>query len=169
VVQGQTKTQLNKLQASQNANASYADANLRLEKVDFSTPDKVVTNLPQRMRDVLLRPYPWQLATSNQRFGVMGSLAALAVLFYLLRAAWRVRLGVVRAAGPIIYPLLFLLVGYSMSAGNAGTSFRYRIHLIVLAIGAVFVLLETAPSRGAATRLPQPRVPGRVRLAPETP
>jgi hypothetical protein len=40
--------------------------------------------------------------------------------------------------------MLFLLAAYSLAAGNAGTAFRYRTHLVTLAIAAVAILREQA-------------------------
>lgn len=52
---------------------------------------------------------------------------------------------------PILYPLLFLMAAYSLSAGNAGTGFRYRTHLVVLGVAMLVVLREhvlRAPADG---------------------
>jgi hypothetical protein len=38
--------------------------------------------------------------------------------------------------------MLFLLVAYSLSVGNAGTGFRYRTHLVTLAVGAMAILRQ---------------------------
>jgi Na+/melibiose symporter-like transporter len=43
-------------------------------------------------------------------------------------------------AGPLIYTAFFLLLAYSLSAGNAGTAFRYRMHLVAVALCAVVVI-----------------------------
>ena len=80
------------LQQSQNA---YANAigtgsggpntdNLKDEQVDFSTRGKVLTNLPLRIRDLILKPYPWQLSDTSQRFGAIGTLVAYALLAFLI-------------------------------------------------------------------------------------
>jgi len=61
--------------------------------------------------------------------------------FALLGFAWRARGDVLRLIAPILYPFLFLLVAYSLSAGNAGTGFRYRSHLVLLG-GAMLVILR---------------------------
>ena len=116
--------------------------NLALEQVDFSTRGAVIRNLPQRVFDLVVRPYPWQLHDTSQRLGALGSLVALAVLGLLLIFAWRSRGQVLARTAPILYPLLFLLVAYALSAGNAGTGFRYRTHLVVLAVAMLVVLRE---------------------------
>jgi hypothetical protein len=51
---------------------------------------------------------------------------------------------VLALAAPILYPLFFLLIAYSLSVGNAGTGFRYRTHLVTLAVAAMAVLCEHA-------------------------
>ena len=118
--------------------------NLALEQVDFSTRGAVIRNLPARVFDLVVRPYPWQIQDTSQRLGGLGSLVALAVFGLLVVYAWRSRgKGLARTA-PILYPLLFLLVAYALSAGNAGTGFRYRTHLVVLAVATLVVLREHA-------------------------
>ena len=116
--------------------------NLALEQVDFSNRGAVIRNLPQRVLDLVVRPYLWQLQDTSQRLGALGSLVALAVLLPLLVYAWRSRGQVLARTAPILYPLLFLLVAYALSAGNAGTGFRYRTHLVVLSVAMLVVLRE---------------------------
>jgi mannitol-specific phosphotransferase system IIBC component len=143
---------LQQLQQSQNA---YANAigtgsggpntdNLKLEAVNFSSRGQVLVNLPNRIRDLILKPYPWQLDNTNQRFGAIGTLIAYALLLLFIRYAWISRGQVFSRAGPVLYPLLFLLIAYSLASGNAGTGFRYRTHLVTLAIAAVVILREQA-------------------------
>jgi hypothetical protein len=140
------------LQQSQNA---YANAigtgsggpntdNLKDEKVDFSSRGKVLQNLPLRIRDLILKPYPWQLSDTSQRFGAIGTLLAYVLFAFLIIYAWESRGKIFARAGPVLYPMLFLLVAYSLAAGNAGTGFRYRTHLVTLAIAAVAILREQA-------------------------
>lgn len=140
-----------KLQSSQEANTDPSAAtggansnNLSLERVDFSSRAELLTNLPRRVRDVLLRPYPWQLQNTSQQLGAIGTLVALAGLALLVLYAWRSRGRAAAAAAPIIYPMLFLLVAYALSVGNAGTGFRYRTHLVLLGLAALAVLHEQA-------------------------
>ena len=64
-------------------------------------------------------------------------------------------------AGPVLYPMLFLLVAYSLAAGNAGTGFRYRTHLVTLAIAAVAILREQAQLARARRRELALSVPAR--------
>jgi hypothetical protein len=149
LIQASSKQKLQALQQSQNANSSGAgqgaganSSNLALEQVDFSTRGAVLRNLPKRIRDVILKPYPSQLADTSQRIGAIGTLVAYAVLLLLIWYAWLSRGQIMPRAAPVIYPLLFLLVAYSLSAGNAGTSFRYRSHLVTLAIAVLVILRE---------------------------
>ncbi len=70
-----------------------------------------------------------------------------------------------RRAGPLVYTALLLLIAYSLSAGNAGTAFRYRTHLVGLMLCLLLVLRQqrseasTVPRRGpryrSAPRLPR--------------
>lgn len=126
------------LQGSQDANASDS-SNLSLERVDFSTRSAVARNLPRRIRDVLLRPYPWQLGNISQGLGVLGTAAAYLALFFLVRAGIRNRGRIMTRAGPLVYLGLFLLIAYSLSAGNAGTAFRYRTQIV-----SVFICILAA-------------------------
>jgi hypothetical protein len=128
------------LQGTQDAVLNKEYENLTLEPVDFSSREAVIANLPQRVFDVLVRPYPWQLANTQQQLGSLGSLVALSVLAVL---GWQVirNLGrIMASAGPLVYVGLFLLIAYSLSAANAGTGFRYRTHLVGLGICTLVVL-----------------------------
>jgi hypothetical protein len=142
---------LQKLQQSQNYTTGTQAANnpggansnnLALETVDFSTRGALVRNLPKRVFDLIFRPYPWQLGDTSQRLGAVGSVIALGGLLLLLSYAWRARGEVLTTTAPMLYPLLFLLVAYSLSAGNAGTGFRYRTHLVVLGAAMLVALRE---------------------------
>lgn len=139
------------LQNSQDANTNpytargeAASNNLALERVDFSTRTGVITNLPIRIRDVVLRPYPWQLENTSQRLGAIGTLVALSGLFLLFRYIRRNWGRVMSIAAPFIYPVVFLTFAYALSVGNAGTGFRYRTHLVLLGLAVLVVLREHA-------------------------
>src|SRR4051812_41648532 len=67
-----SKQKLSSLQQSQDANASDSNANLALERVDYSSRDKVILNLPKRVLDVVTKPYPWQLQNTSQQLGLFG-------------------------------------------------------------------------------------------------
>jgi hypothetical protein len=140
---------LKRLQASQQANATGAGeggstsgngSNLALEQVDYSSRGAVITSLPKKVADLLLEPYPWQLHDTSQLFGSIGTLYAYVVMVLLIRYSWLSRGTIFGRAGPLIYPLLFELIAYSLTVGNAGTGFRYRSHLVTLAIAALGVL-----------------------------
>lgn len=150
ILTASSKSNLQVLQQSQNANAAAVGNtscagqsncdNLALEQVDFSTRGAIIKNLPQRIRDVILRPYPWQLGDTSQRFGAIGTMFAYVILLLLIRFAWITRGKVFAHAGPLLYPMLFMLVAYALAAGNAGTAFRYRTHLVTLGIAAMAIL-----------------------------
>jgi hypothetical protein len=156
------------LQLSQNANTNLYTArgggvglnNLALESVDFSSRTAVITNLPIRVRDILLRPYPWQLQNTAQRLGAIGTMVALAGLFLLVYYLRRTRGKIMATAAPLIYPAVFLTFAYALSVGNAGTGFRYRTHLVVLGLGIVIILREHAlrdeETEDALPRLAEP-------------
>lgn len=159
LLQASSKHNLQVLQQSQNANSAGIAAgpnsnNLKLERVDLSTRGQILTHLPRRVGDLTLRPYPWQLGDTSQRFAAIGTLFAYAVLLLLLRYAWLSRGYIFARAAPLLYPLLFLLVAYSLSVGNAGTGFRYRTHLVTLAVGAMVVLREHVMRERAHDRMP---------------
>jgi hypothetical protein len=149
VVQVTSRESLVQLQRSQDANTdpnAISDGqnsnNLALERVDYSTRGKVFANLPQRMFDVVVRPYPWQVSNPSQQLGAIGSLFALGGLVLLMGAVWRRRGEVLALAGPMLYPMFFLLFAYALSAGNAGTGFRYRTHVVTLAFAMLIALRE---------------------------
>lgn len=152
------------LQPSQEANVSDS-SNLALERVDFSTRSAVARNLPRRIRDVLLRPYPWQLGNVRQGLGVLGTAAAYLLLALLIATAIRNRRQLMARAGPLIYLGFFLLIAYSLSAGNAGTAFRYRTQLVAVFI-CILVALWMAAARRRAGRLPEVSLPPATDRAP---
>lgn len=131
------------VQQSQDANAAD-DSNLKLEQVDFSTREAIIVNLPQRIGDVLFRPYPWQLDNVSQQLGLLGTVVALVLMFLLARALIRNRGRIMDRAGPFVYIAFLLLIAYSLSAGNAGTAFRYRTHLVSIGI-CLLIVLAYAP------------------------
>lgn len=152
VIQASSPQSLKKLQVSQDANSDPSAAtggqgsnNLALERVDYSERGAVIKNLPRRMLDVVVRPYPWQVANPSQQLGAVGTLVALGGLVLLVRAAWRRRGEVLALSAPILYPMVFLLMAYALSAGNAGTGFRYRTHIVTLGLAMLFVLREHVP------------------------
>jgi hypothetical protein len=56
--------------------------------------------------------------------------------------------------------MLFLLMAYALSAGNAGTGFRYRTHIVLLAVAILMALREgVQPARQAREQpAPPPRI-----------
>ncbi len=159
VLQATSSENLQKqLQTSQNANtdpnlfsnkglASNAN-NLSLERVDYSSRGALVTNLPRRIRDILLRPYPWQVATTSQALGLLGTLVALTCLGLLLRGVLS-EPRALRDLAPLGYVALFLLIAYALSVGNAGTGFRYRTHLVMLVLAMVAAFVARRARAGA--------------------
>lgn len=156
---------LKTLQESASANATGAGqggtggangSNLALEQVDYSSRGAIITSLPTKIGDLLLQPYPWQLHDTSQMFGSVGTLVAYVVLIMLIRYMWINRGSVFGRAGPLLYPLLFEMIAYSLTVGNAGTGFRYRSHLVTLGIAALAVLRERRRvSDGGETPLDQ--------------
>jgi hypothetical protein len=135
---------LKRLQTYQSANV-FDRSNLRLEPVNFSTARGLAVDSPRRVRDLLVRPYPWQTANWSQRSGAAGTLAAwvlFAGLAVLVVANPRVALS---RGPPVLYLLLFALFAYAIATGNAGTGFRYRTH--VLAIGITLAAVLAAAPR----------------------
>jgi len=125
--------------------------NLSLERVDLSTRSDLVENLPARVRDVVLRPYPWQVQNTSQQLGAIGTLVVLAAICLLLGYARRTRGSSLALTAPFVYPGIFLLIAYALSVGNAGTGFRYRTHLVLLGLATLIVLREHALRSEAAT------------------
>jgi hypothetical protein len=150
---------LKTLQASQAQNSSGSGqggaggqangANLALESVDISSRGAVITSLPKKIEELVLEPYPWQLHDTSQAFGSLGTLVAYLVLLLLIRSMWIVRGTIFGRAGPFLYPLLFSTIAYAVTVGNAGTGFRYRSHLVTLAICAMAIMREAAREKQA--------------------
>jgi hypothetical protein len=88
------------------------------------------------------RPFPWQLGNPSQQIGLIGTAVAYMTLFMLALMLARNRGRIMEVGAPIIYTLAFLFVAYSLSAGNAGTAFRYRTHVVALAACVLIVLRE---------------------------
>ncbi|MEJ7826128.1 MAG: glycosyltransferase family 39 protein [Solirubrobacteraceae bacterium] len=173
---------LETLQSSQTANTDPAAQarstgsnanNLALEHVDYSSREQVALNLPKRAIDVLTKPYPWQLANPSQALGAVGSVAALTGLIMLLGYGWRARGRIFAVTGPFLYPLMFLLMAYSLSAGNAGTGFRYRTHIVTLSLAMLLTLRSVVLERRsratvAARPLAGTEAPARALATPLT-
>ncbi len=141
-IEATSDEKLEALQSSQDANASD-DSNLALERVDYSSREAIVENLPSRVGDVLLRPYPWQIDNASQRLGLVGTMFTLFLIGFLVRELVIDRHALMKRAGPFLYTLFCLLIAYSLSAGNAGTAFRYRTHLVALAVCVAVALYST--------------------------
>ena len=58
------------------------------------------------------------------------------------------------STAPILYPLTFLLIAYALSAGNAGTGFRYRTHIVTLSLAMLIVLRSDSSPVTAGSGLP---------------
>jgi hypothetical protein len=140
------------LQASQDANAANEEANLSLERVDYSSREKLFLNAPVRISDVVFKPYPWQADNTSQQLGVLGTLVVFAALILLAQQLIRNRSAILQRAAPLIYPMLFMLWAYAISAGNAGTAFRYRTHVVALALCLLVVLREQWQQQGVEAR-----------------
>jgi hypothetical protein len=134
--------------------------NLALEAENFSSRGAVISSLPRRVFDLIVRPYPWQLQNPSQQLGAVGTVIALGGFVLLLGYGWRGRQSVVPLTAPILYPLAFLLIAYSLSAGNAGTGFRYRSHLVLLGAAALAVLRVHAVRVSADRRKQASSTPG---------
>jgi hypothetical protein len=151
------------LQSSQDANTNpYAksgaanSSNLSLEAVDFSSRADLVTNLPRRVRDIVLRPYPWQVQNTSQQLGAIGTLVVFAMLVALARYLRRARGQIFALTAPVLYPGLCLLMAYALSVGNAGTGFRYRTHLVLLGLAMLVLLRENALRRPLVVEAVEP-------------
>jgi hypothetical protein len=136
--------ELTQLQEHQDATvAADSGSPLDLEAVDYSSPQAIALDLPQRMVDMVTRPYPWQVDNLSQRLGLLGNVAAWLILVLLVREVVLDRRRMMERAGPLIYVGAFLFVAYALSAANAGTAFRYRTHLVAVAVAVACALWGT--------------------------
>jgi hypothetical protein len=157
-VRASDSEELDDLQSHQEATvAADPTSPLDLEAVDYSSPQSIALNLPQRMVDMVTRPYPWQVDNLSQRLGLLGNLVAWVVLALLARELWLSRGKIMDRAGPLLYVGFFLFVAYSLSAANAGTAFRYRTHLIAIAVAIAAVLWGARSREPVTVRGTRPR------------
>jgi hypothetical protein len=56
-----------------------------------------------------------------------------------------------QCAGPVLYALIFVTVAYSLSAGNAGTGFRYRTHVVLLGMALFAAIWRVGPRQASHT------------------
>lgn len=137
------RSQAARLQVTQNANATDF-SNLKLPPVDFSSARGLASGLPSRVAAVLFQPYPWRLANNSQRFGAGATLLAWGLLVTAAALALRRPRETMRRLAPFAYVFGLLLLVYALSAGNAGTGFRYRSHLL-FALGAWCAVMAARP------------------------
>jgi hypothetical protein len=145
VLQKTSNQSLKNLQTSQTALSHAAGTpgnNLALEQVNYSSRSAIITNLPRRIAELFLRPWPWQVSDASQRIGVVGTLIAYTALVFLLLYFIRWRSRVFALVAPLLYPLFFLTIAYALSIGNAGTGFRYRSPLVMVMIAVILLLRE---------------------------
>jgi peptidoglycan/LPS O-acetylase OafA/YrhL len=90
----------------------------------------------------MFKPYVWQWGSPSQRIGAVGGIVTLIILAFLIPAMVRRRGEIFARAGPLVYLFFFLLIAYSLSTGNAGTGFRYRTHLLAVALCLIAALRE---------------------------
>jgi hypothetical protein len=152
VLEASSDESLERLQGSQSSNAANQKANLSLEQVDFSTRGAIVAHLPSRALEVLTQPYPWQLQNVSQQVGLVGTAAAYLTLVLLLAELVRSWGSIMARAGPLVYVGAFMLVAYSLAAGNAGTAFRYRAHLLTVAVCLIVTLWQLRVRESGGTR-----------------
>jgi hypothetical protein len=129
---------LDELQRFQNVGG--ANSNLALEPVDFTTVSGVVEGLPLRVRDFLMRPYPWEQANLSQRLGAGGTLLTW-LLF--LTAIVGVALNRRRARAALVvfgYLIGAVILGYALTTANAGTGFRHRVNVLLLLTAVVAIV-----------------------------
>ena len=133
-------TLLRTVQLSQNANVTDT-SELKLEPVDFSSVSSTASNIGSRVSALLLRPYPWQVANTSQQVALPGTAAAWTLLLIALTLVTTRLRSTATVLPPLLYVVVTLTIIYALSTGNAGTGFRYRIHLLLGLTGAVAALL----------------------------
>jgi hypothetical protein len=147
-----------RLDRSQHANATDR-SNLKLEPVDFSSPDGAAIAAVRRTFDTLVRPYPWQVANARQRFGVIGTTVAWTLLLLMAVLALRGHEVVRRRLPPLVYVTVCLTLAYAVTTGNAGTGFRYRTHILIALAACVSVLAIRGNGRESAASAGSSRAP----------
>ena len=152
LVTPQGHTELGKLARFQQEGA--INSRLELEPVDFSTASGIVVGLPKRIRDYLLKPYPWQQQDASQRLAAIPTLLAWLLLALALASLFKAPGVWLRRAPPLALPALLVTLGYALTTANAGTGFRHRTHLLFLLAGLVAIVWsDSLPSAQAVPRL----------------
>ncbi len=122
---------LAQLQSQQDFYAADA-SNLRLPRVDVSTPGGAAAALPRRTVDLLMRPLPWQLENTSQQLAVVGTLVGWMLIIAVVWLVTIDRRGASQRGPPVAYFLIAVTVAYALSVSNGGTGFRYRTHVVLL-------------------------------------
>src|SRR5205085_3608744 len=99
---------------------------------------------------------------TSQRLGLLGTIVLLSGLVLLIASIIRQGGDILRRAGPLVYPAVFALVAYALSAGNAGTAYRYRTHVVGLMLCVLVVLRQ----RSMEARVERTEAYRRSRLQP---
>lgn len=156
-----SESNLSKLQSSQDFNAADRNANLSLERVDYSSREKIIVNLPERVLDIVTKPYPWQLGNTSQQLGLVGTTFMMLGLLLLVGTLLQGGARLMPRAGPLVYPAVFMLCAYALSAGNAGTAFRYRTHLVAFLL-AILCVIRTHRANAPAAQAVRTKRPVRA-------
>jgi hypothetical protein len=118
----------------------YRGANLPL-------PHATVTNGPDLLKtvvvhsiDLVLRPYPWQVASAAQKAAVAGTLIWYLLVLITVWLALRQRLD--DRLVPVLILMICVTVGFALTLVDAGEGFRHRVNLVLLLAVPLGVLID---------------------------
>jgi hypothetical protein len=132
--------ELAKLQAQ--LNAPYPGfSNLQLPHTSVLTSSGILHTVTTRSLDLVSRPYLWQLGSTAQKAGVLGTLIWYVLVVGVLVLAVKSGPRLSARAAPILFLVIAVAIGFSLTLVNAGEGFRHRINLVLpLAAAAGYLL-----------------------------
>jgi hypothetical protein len=121
-------------------NIDYVGANLPLPHATVTSSGGLLKTVVARSVDLVLRPFPWQLASAAQKVAVAGTLVWYVLIALALSLTIRQRLD------PRLIPVVILAVcetiGFALTLVDTGEGFRHRINLILMLSVPLGVLID---------------------------
>jgi hypothetical protein len=111
-------------------NFPYPNESLGLGPATVTTSSGLAATVVVRSIDLLVRPFPWQVASTAQKVAVMGTLLWYVLIAFLVMLSFRTGLSIRLA--PVFLLAVCELIGFSLTLLNAGEGFRHRTNLILL-------------------------------------
>ena len=118
----------------------YPGANLPLPHATVTDAGGLLRTVVARSLDLIVRPFPWQIASSAQKAAVAGTLIWYGLV---LVALWlTVRQGLDGRLAPALVLIACETIGFALTLVDAGEGFRHRINLLLLLAVPLGVMLD---------------------------